>query len=377
MKNRSRRVVQIISSLSPGGAEMRMLELLRELQDENLDVVIFQTDPTPGPLTPHFKAAGATVHTHSMKSRAFWTTFLRECGLGRAQAFQCGTTPGGQITPFFLPLTALLGVPARSTRFHSDGLGRTRGFRARAIDAIANTFVSHFSTSITGVSPGALTYAWKKQWEKDPRASVLVAGVDLARFEQVEAAFPDRANLGLPANVKLLLHIGRGKHVKNRPRAINILAACPSDVHLAFVGTAVPEIQAECESLAADLEVVERVRYLGHRDDVAAIMASADALLLTSHYEGLPGVMMEAAAAGLPIVASDIPGPRFMAGRLPGISVVPLAAPDDEWAAAVEDALSNPRAGTGRNALAGTDFDLKTAARRYLDNWGIPSVTGR
>ena len=75
----------------------------------------------------------------------------------------------------------------------------------------------------------------------------------------------------------------------------------------------------ELLSQAAALGVLDRVRFLGHREDVPGLMQAADLLLLPSRWEGMPYVVLEAAAAGLPIVATPVDGAReFLAGELRG-----------------------------------------------------------
>jgi glycosyltransferase involved in cell wall biosynthesis len=77
----------------------------------------------------------------------------------------------------------------------------------------------------------------------------------------------------------------------------------------------------------------QRVVLLGERDDVPRLVHAADALLLPSLWEGLPGVVLEACAAGLPVLASDLPGVREIASRLRLVRSLSLDASDAEWAA--------------------------------------------
>ena len=71
---------------------------------------------------------------------------------------------------------------------------------------------------------------------------------------------------------------------------------------------------------------------LGVRDDVPQLLKTADVLLLPSIHEGLPGVVLEACASGTPVLASDLPGVREIASRLPLVRYLPLTAADEEWA---------------------------------------------
>jgi glycosyltransferase involved in cell wall biosynthesis len=70
----------------------------------------------------------------------------------------------------------------------------------------------------------------------------------------------------------------------------------------------------ECRGAVERLGLVERVEFLGHRDDVAAVLAASDVGVLWSRYEGLPISVMEYMRAGLCCVGSDLPGVRELFG---------------------------------------------------------------
>lgn len=110
-----------------------------------------------------------------------------------------------------------------------------------------------------------------------------------------------------PAQVpshKHILAVGRLVPQKNFPLLIESFArySWPND-HLTIAGEG-PERQ-RLERLARNLGVANRVRFTGHCDDINQLLAGADIFALSSDYEGVPAVIIEALAAGLPIVATD------------------------------------------------------------------------
>lgn len=110
-----------------------------------------------------------------------------------------------------------------------------------------------------------------------------------------------------------------------------------AELHVAGDGP----LRAEAERLAAQLGLAEAVRFLGNRDDVPELLASAEAALLASDYEGCPLVVVEAMAAGVPVAATAAGG----TGELirPGATGVLAAKGEvDGLAAALEEVLRDP-----------------------------------
>jgi glycosyltransferase involved in cell wall biosynthesis len=69
-------------------------------------------------------------------------------------------------------------------------------------------------------------------------------------------------------------------------------------------------LQKETEQLARELGLATSVRFAGVRNDIPEIMSAADGYIMSSEWEGMPMVLLEAAAAGLPIVTTDVGGNR-------------------------------------------------------------------
>lgn len=129
-----------------------------------------------------------------------------------------------------------------------------------------------------------------------------IAPVDFKTIEEARIAL----ELNIPANHFLIGGIGELHKNKNWLAAIHAIVILPPSIHLAILGGG-----EEYESLKHHAEkfgVSNRVHLLGHIPDADKYVRAFDVFLLPSKKEGLPYVLLEAGLAGLPVVASDLPG---------------------------------------------------------------------
>jgi len=119
------------------------------------------------------------------------------------------------------------------------------------------------------------------------------------------------AELGIPAGCRLIGVVGRlwpQKRVKDAIWAADMLKFIRDDVHLLIIGDG-PH-RDRLRRFRDQVRIRDKVHFLGHRDDVPRIMPHFDVLWSTSDYEGQSNAILEAMAAGVPVVATDIPGTR-------------------------------------------------------------------
>jgi glycosyltransferase involved in cell wall biosynthesis len=141
-------------------------------------------------------------------------------------------------------------------------------------------------------------------------------GIDTARFRD---AVPDRAamraELGIPGDAVLLISVGELSRRKNHEVILRALSKLRShtqagapDIRCIVIGTG--PLRSYLEGLAAELSVDGAVRFIGFKRDVENYYAISDILCFPSFMEGLPTVVCEAMAAGLPVICSDVRGNR-------------------------------------------------------------------
>ncbi|RME40031.1 MAG: glycosyltransferase family 1 protein [Planctomycetota bacterium] len=127
-------------------------------------------------------------------------------------------------------------------------------------------------------------------------------GIDLSRFRPAKRA---------PNDPPVVLCVARFEPVKNHEmlfEAVRILYERGMRFRLLLAGEGVE--QTRWERWVRDRGFADRVRFLGYRDDVPALTAAADVCVLSSIKEGIPRAVMEAAACGRPMVATDVAGNR-------------------------------------------------------------------
>lgn len=130
-------------------------------------------------------------------------------------------------------------------------------------------------------------------------------GVDLSRFSAPVDRSAVRDTLGLNDDDSVVITVGEHIPRKNHEACLRAMAELPG-VTLLFCG--VGELSDSLQALAKELGIAGRVRFLGFRRDVPALLAASDVFLFPSFQEGLPVSLMEAMAASLPCVVSRVRG---------------------------------------------------------------------
>jgi glycosyltransferase involved in cell wall biosynthesis len=159
-----------------------------------------------------------------------------------------------------------------------------------------------------------------------PRAkfTVLPLGLDLDPLAEpgAELGLEARAELGIGDEEILLVFVGRVVPIKRLDLLLRALAqARESEPRLRLVVVGDGEERPRLERQAAELGIAADLRFLGYRRELRPLYAAADIAVLSSDNEGTPVSLIEAAAAGLPAVATDVGGVREVVSEETGILV--------------------------------------------------------
>lgn len=170
-------------------------------------------------------------------------------------------------------------------------------------------------------------------------------------IEPLHATPLDRRSLGVPAEARLILTAAGLEKRKGIGTLLQAIALLPPSVHAAIAGTG-PE-QDALRMQAAQLGIQDRVHWLGFRDDVPALLATANAFVLPSLHDSFASSILEAMIAGLPIVTTTGSGVSYALGATAACGPAGWLVPPDvpaTLAGAITQALSSDARVRGEEA---------------------------
>ncbi|CAN5908593.1 glycosyltransferase family 4 protein [soil metagenome] len=343
------RLLYLINGLGTGGAERSLAELLpfylanrieptivclyrrKEGVEDSLRSLGYEIRYLPAGRLPG-KILALRRSLRAERPDLIHTTLFESNLIGRLAAAGTG-----------IPLlTSLVNTPYDPIRLQDPNINRLGISIVKSVDRWTGHFLTtHFH---------ALTHAVKEaavQTLHIPPERITVIGRGRAPERlgtpSAERRAQARRHLGLRAEDEVILTVGRQEYQKGQRfllEAMRLLV--PTRPHLQLLisgrtGHATSELQELHESSGLG----ERVRFLGHREDVPDLLAAADIFAFPSLFEGFGGALIEAMALGLPIVASDLPTLReVVEPDGSGVLVEPASPP--ALAAAITRLLDDP-----------------------------------
>jgi glycosyltransferase involved in cell wall biosynthesis len=316
-------VLRVITRLNVGGPARQALLLTRDLADR-FDTVLAAGRPTevegelrdaavPVRRVPLVRAADPVNDGKALAALRGLLVQQRPALLHTHMA-KAGTV--GRLAGFSVP-----NRPRSVHTFHGHVLeGYFRPSAQRAFIEIERR-LARYTDALVAVSPEIRDALLDLGIGRSRRFEVISLGFDLGGFLAVDQPSGKlRGDLGLDAGVPLVGVVGRLVPIKDVATMLRAMPQLPS-VHLAVVGDG--ELRPSLEAQARDLGLGDRVHFTGWCPDVPEAMSDMDVVALTSRNEGTPVTLIEAQAAGRPVVATDVGGVRFVVEDRAGGFLVP------------------------------------------------------
>ncbi len=295
-------VAHILSSFEMGGQERVALDLAAEQIRAGYRVTALSLAPPPdGPLAAEFRAAGARAERVARPRPGVDPALVVRLArwLGR-NGVDLAHTHNRMALIYGAPAAWLAGAAVVHTKHGNNPRGGTRLLAGKLAARCVDAFVA--------VSPETAALARRRHEVDERRLSVIPNGIELGRFHPEPTARERvRRELGIDAESWVVGTVGRIAVEKNQALLLRALAPLLGPRARLVVAGDGPLLRSLSE-LAAALGIAAFVHLLGARSDVPDVLNALDAFVLCSNTEGLPLVLPEAMATGLPVVSTNVGG---------------------------------------------------------------------
>ncbi len=301
-------IVHVVHSLAGGGTERTLVSLLHAFDAHRLRhavVTLRMAGQLAAKLPDHVACRAVAANGRSRSVGIALASVMREWGAAVVHARNTGCWFDATVASILTPGTQLvLGFHGLET---TEPLSRRHRWVARAARLCGARFTS---VSQTG---GHQLRTWA-QIPQD-RIDVLVNGIDLDRFTLIDsqARRQIRDSLGLHADTLVVGTVGSLTPIKRQGVLIEACAHVLKDlsnIHLLIVGNG--PLRTSLVDQARRAGIADRVHFTGWREDVPALLSCVDVYVCSSAAEGMSNALLEALAAGLPIIATNVGDNPFL-----------------------------------------------------------------
>ena len=335
------RTLHVLAALDRGGAETWLMDVAHAASAERLRVDVCTLTDRIGAYDAEFQRLGGRIHRCVLGANP-WSFSHRLQGLLKREQYDIVHSHVYYFSGLILRAAAKAGVAGRVSHVHRSADLKPPGLFRQAYTRAMRRWIERYGTAFLGPSRASLEAFWGPGWEADPRKKVVYNGIRVERFRTPADRHGVRQELGLPSDAKIVLNVGRYVWHKRQESLVDgarELTRRRPDVYFVLIGDG-PERSA-VEEKVRRLDLADRFRFLSAGPpEIDRYWLAADVFVFPSISEGFGLVIAEAGAAGLPVVAADIPGVREAAAACRNITLLPCDSGSGDWASAVERALN-------------------------------------
>jgi len=293
--------MQFYNDTGPGGAEQMIVDLSRGLRRTGHEVTVALM--SRGWLQDELERAGVPTALMPKRRRvdvAYFRRvgkFLRNNAIQVIHAHEFNSNVSGCV------IGRMTGIPVVATVHGREYVA------SRLRRRIAYRWVGRTAGRVVAVSGTIRRFLAEGVGLRGDNVATIYNGIDTERYEGTAGSDPIRRELGIGPGALVVGAVGSLYAVKGHVHLIRALADVARDLpDVACIVAGRGELRAELEDEARRLGLHDRVRFLGYRSDVPRLLAAMDVFVLPSLSEGLPLSLLEAMAAGVPVVATEVGG---------------------------------------------------------------------
>ncbi|BAZ68531.1 MAG: glycosyltransferase family 1 protein [Pelatocladus maniniholoensis HA4357-MV3] len=304
------RILHVVGGMNQGGLETWLMHILRHIDRDRFHIDFLVHTIQPCAYDDEIRSLGSQIIPCVHPSRPWLYAHNFQRILNEYGSYDIVHSHVHHFSGYVLRLAQQAGVAVRIAHSHIDSspLETQAAWYRRLYLTLMKSLIAHHATLGLGCSQIAIVDLFGSAWKSDPRWQLLCYGIDLTPFQAFIDVVDVRVNFGIPTNAFVIGHVGRFHKQKNHQFLIEIfaeLAKREPQAYLLLVGEGL--LRPTIEQQVMQLGLGKQVIFVGRHSDVPKLMLGAmDVFLLPSLSEGLPMVGIEAQAAGLPLILSDV-----------------------------------------------------------------------
>ncbi len=322
------RVLQVFGIMNRGGAENMIMNLYRSIDRTKIQFDFVVHKSQRGSFDDEIESLGGKIYKcpeFNMKTyfkyKKWWNEFFIE-------------NPNYKIIHSHIRSCASIYISIAKkhglkTIIHSHSTSNGRGVKA-FVKKILQMPLRHCCDYYFGCSKEAGKWLFGKKIIKSNNFYVLNNAIDVSRFNNFAKREEVRKSLNIKNSDLVIGTVGRINTPKNPDFIIDIIKMLQKKINdFVFLWVGDGELREHIQKRIDDEELNSHIIMVGIREDVESLMAAMDLFILPSLWEGLPVVVVEAQASGLPCIISDNITREVAISDL--VSYVPLSAGAEFW----------------------------------------------
>lgn len=361
MQNDPVRVLNVLGTTNLGGAESRVMELYRAMDKSKVQFDFLVHTAQEGQYSDEIRRLGGRIYNVPRFKIINTLEYKKALKHFFAEHHDYAAVHGHMTSTaaIYLPIAKKAGIPL--TIAHARSAGVDQGIKGVATKIIRYPLKNRADYCLTcSCEAGVAVYG--RKWVQEGKVWTVPNAIDTRRFAyRTEIRQQVRAELGL-ADKFVIGHVGRFGFMKNHSYLIDIFAELcrmREDAVLVLIGKG--ELEDEIREKVKKLGLLDKVHFLGNRFDVERYYQAFDYFVFPSTFEGFPGSVAEAQAAGLCCLVSDQVTREVALTEL--VSYKSIDEPAANWAAEI---MRNSKKALVREnmqeVIAGKGFDVSRQA---------------
>lgn len=330
------KILHIFGKMDRGGAETRTIEIMKNIDREKYHFDFLACSGQIGDYDDDIEQLGGQVYKEYIYSLNFYWKLYK---IIKNNQYNIVHSHIHYASGVILFIAWLAGCKKRISHFRITGIKKdNRTIKNR----IFKLLVALFSTDIIAVNYYTMECVWGKNWRQNEKCKVLLNGIE-SKFIPYFQSDTIKQQFGIK-HEQVFINVGRIEKQKNHVFLLQLFNEYIKEypeTKLLIIGRDETNEAKELSVMINNLGLQEKVILTGLRSDISNFYNMADMMIFPSLFEGIPGAVLEALSAGLPVISSDIGAHREIKQNIQNLRIVKLNNNLTEWVNEIKNAIDN------------------------------------